>query len=177
MNDVIFHQVTTTDEKNLATALIREYLEFLNTRIQMDYGIEFDIEAMINSDIDDEYKFHLPEGRFYLVKHNNKTAGVGCLKKIENGIGEIQRMYVAPEFRGFGLGRAIANRLIEDARTIGYHKLKLESLGFLDAAHNLYRSLGFKDIEPYADNSMESFQTEEQLDKYYSITVFMEMNL
>jgi hypothetical protein len=55
--------------------------------------------------------------------------------------------------------------------------LKLESLEFLDAAHSLYRSVGFREINPYADNSMKSYQAEETLDRYYSITVVMEMEL
>ena len=177
MNEIVFHQVNSWEERELAGLLIREYLAFLNARLKQDYGIEFDMEAMVKSDITDNYKFHPPEGRFYLVRHNDQIAGIGCLKKLEDGMGEVQRMYVAPSFRGQGIGRSIANRLIEDARLIGYHTLKLESLGFLDAAHALYRSLGFKDIDPYSDNSMESFQAEEQLDKYYSIAVFMEMNL
>jgi GNAT superfamily N-acetyltransferase len=99
------------------------------------------------------------------------------LKKIEEDVGELQRMYVPPSFRGKGLGRAILNRLIEDARSIGYTRLKLESLEFLEAAHSLYRSVGFHEIDPYADNGMKSYQDAENLDKYYSITVFMEMIL
>ena len=92
-------------------------------------------------------------------------------------IAEIQRMYVSPIFRGKGIGRVIVDRLIADARSIGYRQLKLESLKFLEAAHSLYRSVGFREIDPYADNSMKSYQSKENLDRYYSITVFMEMDL
>ena len=86
-------------------------------------------------------------------------------------------MYVPPAYRGTGIGRAIINQLIDDARSIGYRRLRLESLEFLDAAHTLYRSVGFRNIDPYADNSMKPYQPTEQLDRYYSITVFMEMDL
>ena len=86
-------------------------------------------------------------------------------------------MYVPPEHQGKGVGRAITNRLIDDARSMGYRQLRLESLEFLDAAHSLYRSVGFQEIDPYADHSMEAYQPAEQLDRYYSITVFMEMDL
>ncbi len=86
-------------------------------------------------------------------------------------------MYVLPTYRGRGIGRAIINRLIDDARSTGYCQLRLESLKFLDAAHSLYRSVGFHEIDPYADNSMKAYQPAEQLDQYYSITVFMEMDL
>lgn len=177
MEGVLFQQVRTGEQKEQAGVLIREYLCWLNNRVKNDYGLEFDVEAMVESDLTDSYKFMPPEGRFYLAQYGDKIIGVGCLKKLEGGAGEIQRMYVLPGFRGKGIGRAILNRLIDDARLIGYRQLKLESLEFLDAAHALYRSAGFRQIDPYADNSMESYQAAETLDVYYSITVFMEMDL
>ena len=177
MNEIKYHQVKSQQHKTKASALIREYLDYLNLKVQHNYGLEFDVDAMVDSDLTDDDKFSPPNGRFYLVKFNNQTAGVGCLKKLQNRVGEIQRMYVLPEFRGHGIGRAIVNRLVDDARLIGYSKLKLESLEFLNSAHALYRSIGFKEINPYAKNSMASFQAQEQLDKYYAITVFMEMDI
>ena len=177
MEEIQFHQVESEEQKEQAGALISEYLEWLNERIERDYAIEFDVEAMVNSDLSDPDKFHPPDGRFYIVRYGGEIAGVGCLKRIESSIGEIQRMYVPPSFRGKGIGRAVAERLIDDARSIGYRQLKLESLVFLESAHSLYRSLGFHEIDPYSDNSMEFYQAAEQLDQYYTITVFMEMNL
>ncbi len=177
MEEIEFHQVENVDQKEQAGALIREYLGWLNERIQSDYGLEFDVEAMVQSDLSDPLKFHPPKGRFYLAYYGSQTAGVGCLKKLDDRTGEIQRMYVPPEFRGKGIGRAITIRLIDEARAIGYERLRLESLEFLDAAHSLYRSVGFHEIDPYADNSMQSYQEAAQLDKYYAITVFMEMDL
>ena len=177
MEKIIFHQVASAEHKQQAGNLIREYLEWLNQLVQRDYGLEFDVDAMVASDLSDPDKFHPPGGRFYLVTHGGDSAGVGCLKELEAGTGEIQRMYVPAEQRGKGIGRAIVNRLIEDARSIGYRQLKLESLEFLAAAHSLYRSVGFHQIDPYADNSMKSYQDAENLDKYYAITVFMEMDL
>lgn len=177
MTEIQFQQVENNDQKEQAGALIREYLEWLNERVKRDYGIEFNIDAMVESDLSDSHKFFPPTGRFYLVLYDDTVAGVGCLKKLEDGIGEVQRMYVRPAFRGKGLGRAIINRLVDDARSLGYRQLKLESLEFLKEAHSLYKSVGFREIIPYDDNSMKSYQLAEQLDQYYSITVFMEMNL
>jgi GNAT superfamily N-acetyltransferase len=177
VDEVELQQVESEEQKEEAGALIREYLEWLNDRLRHDYGIEFDVEAMVQSDLSDPCKFHPPHGRFYLARYKGQIAGVGCLKRLETGVGEVQRMYVPPTHRGKGIGRAIANRLIDDARSMGYRKLRLESLEFLDAAHSLYRSVGFQQIDPYAHNSMESYQPAEQLDQYYSMTVFMEMDL
>jgi GNAT superfamily N-acetyltransferase len=177
VKEIQFQQVENEEQKRQAGAIVREYLEWLNEHIQRDYGIEFDVETMVRSDLSDAHKFHPPDGRFYLVYYGDQIAGVGCLKRLDPEVAEIQRMYVPPASRGKGIGRAIANRLIDDARSIGYRQLRLESLEFLDAAHSLYRSVGFHEIDPYTDNSMESYQSVEQLDQYYSITVFMEMDL
>lgn len=177
MNEVEFEQVERDEHKQQAGMLIREYLEWLNARLQREYGLAFDVEAMVESDLSDTRTLHPPDGRFYLARYQKQVAGVGCLKKLAARVGEIQRMYVPPAYRGKGIGRAMINRLIDDARSLGYRRLRLESLKFLDAAHALYRSIGFRDIEPYADNSMKAYQSADQLEKYYSVTVFMEMEL
>jgi GNAT superfamily N-acetyltransferase len=177
MDQVEFEQVESEEQKDQAGALIREYLEWLNDRLWREHGIGFDLEAMVQSDLSDPYKFHPPHGRFYLARYKGQIAGVGCLKRLETGAGEVQRMYVPPAYRGKGIGRAIANRLIDDARSMGYRQLRLESLKFLDAAHSLYRSVGFREIGPYDHNSMEAYQPVGQLDRYFSVTVFMEMDL
>ncbi len=164
-------------QRELARRLIAEYLHWLNESVQREYGLNFDIEAMLASDIADSKKFQPPFGRFYLAQEGEQVGGVGCLKQLQEQVGEIQRMYVRPEFRGRGLGRLIAERLIADARQIGYHTLRLESLKFLQTAHQLYRSLGFKEIAPYADNSMRGYQAAETLDLYQTKVVFMELVL
>jgi GNAT superfamily N-acetyltransferase len=176
-DEVQFEQVENDEQKKQAGLLIREYLEWLNGRTQSRYGMEFDVEGMVKSDLSDTHKFHPPDGLFYLVRYQNQVAGVGRLKKLAAGAAEVQRMYVPPTYRGRGIGRAIINGLIEDARSLGYRELRLESLKFLDAAHALYHSLGFHDIDPYVDNSMKAYQSAAQLDKYHSITVFMGLDL
>jgi ribosomal protein S18 acetylase RimI-like enzyme len=77
--------------------------------------------------------------------------------------------------RGVGAGRILVERLLADARTIGYHVVRLESLKFLSAAHALYRSVGFAEITPYAENSMKNYQPAETMDTYRSSAVFMEL--
>jgi GNAT superfamily N-acetyltransferase len=177
MVEVEFEQVEDEEQKQEAGGLIRAYLEWLNERLRKDYGMAFEVEAMVQSDLSDPDKFHPPDGRFYLARVNQQPTGVGCLKRLDAHTGELQRMYVLSAARGKGIGRAIALRLIEEAKAIGYQRLRLESLEFLGAAHGLYRSLGFRQIEPYAHNSMEAYQRREQMDQYFTITVFMEMDL
>jgi GNAT superfamily N-acetyltransferase len=169
--------VESDEQRELASVLISEYLQWIDKSAQLEYGLTFDIEAMLASDIQEREKFQPPFGRFYLAQEGNQVAGVGCLKRLQANVGEIQRMYVRSEFRGKGIGRLIAERLIANARSIGYERLRLESLKFLESAHALYHSLGFKDIAPYTDNSMKNYQDTRTIDMYQTKVVFMELVL
>jgi GNAT superfamily N-acetyltransferase len=163
--------------RRAAESLIGEYLRWINDSALQNYNLSFDIEAMIASDIGDPAKFYPPTGRFYLIRHADQFVGVGCLKRLEPTVAEIQRMYVQPKARGRGAGRLLLNKLLDDARSIGYKVVRLESLKVLTAAHSLYRSVGFRDIHPYAANSMKDYQPAETLDLYRSNAVFMELDL
>lgn len=167
--------VDDSSTRNAARFLITEYLRWLASSAATNYGLSFDIEAMVTSDLDGSTKFYPPEGRFYVVRYSDAYIGVGCLKRLTPMIAEIQRMYVQPHVRGIGAGRQLVERLLADARMIGYEAVRLESLKILAAAHNLYRSVGFAEIMPYAENSMKDYQSAEKLDTYRSSAVFMEL--
>jgi len=163
--------------RETARDLIAEYLQWIARVAAASYGLSFDVDAMVTSDIEDREKFYPPSGRFYLIRREDSHVGVGCLKRITPAAAEIQRMYVQPHARGLGAGRILLQRLLADARAIGYEAVRLESLKFLSAAHALYRSAGFVDITPYADNSMTEYQPRDTLDRYRSSAVFMELRL
>ena len=161
--------------REAARLLIAEYLRWIASSAAANYGLSFDIDAMVKSDVDDRSKFYPPSGRFYVLRHADAYVGVGCLKRIAPTIAEVQRMYVQPHVRGIGAGRLLVERLLADARSIGYRVIRLESLKFLSAAHALYRSVGFVEITPYAENSMKEYQPAETMDTYRSSAVFMEL--
>ena len=169
--------VETAAHRKAAEELIVEYLDWVAGVARSDYALTFDTRAMVRSDIDDPNKFYPPTGRFYLVELGGSFVGVGCLKQLAPGIGEIQRMYVRPHERGVGAGRLLVQRLLEDAAALGYGAVRLESLRALAAAHQLYRSVGFVEIEPYAANSMNAYQDAATLATYRKSAVFMEARL
>ena len=163
--------------RDAARNLIAEYLRWIAGVAAASYGLSFDVDAMVSSDLEDRSKFYPPDGRFYVIRRGDSHVGVGCLKRIAPSIAEIQRMYVQPHVRGVGAGRLLLQRLLSDARAIGYEAVRLESLKFLSAAHALYRSAGFTEIAPYDDSSMTRYQPPGTMETYRSSAVFMELRL
>jgi GNAT superfamily N-acetyltransferase len=163
--------------REAARDLIAEYLRWIASFAAANYGLSFDIDAMLTSDIEDRAKFYAPSGRLYVIRYDDANVGVGCLKRLTPSVAEIQRMYVQPHVRGVGAGRLLLQQLLSDARAIGYEAVRLESLKFLSAAHALYKSVGFVEITPYAENSMTKYQPHDTMDTYRSSALFMELRL
>jgi len=90
-----------------------------------------------------------PVGVFYLVKIEGNLAGMGGLRCVQEGLAEIKRIYVRPQFRGIKLGERILVRLLEDAKNFGYPRICLESGPFMKFAHRLYEQHGFTDGPVY----------------------------
>lgn len=177
MSSLEFKAVDGLATREAARELVGEYLRWIAHLARQNYDLSFDVESMVESDINDRSKFYPPDGRFYLVCYDGSYVGVGCLKRLAADVSEIQRMYVRPHVRGIGAGRRLAQRLLDDARTIGYRAVRLESLKVLAPAHALYRSLGFVEIPPYAENSMEEYQPASTMDRYRRSALFMELRL
>jgi ribosomal protein S18 acetylase RimI-like enzyme len=101
--------------------------------------------------------YAMPAGRLWLAFDDQALAGSIALRSLGDGICEMKRLYVRPAFRGRGLGRLLVQRLIEEARSLGYHKMRLDTLpGRMDRAITMYRSFGFVEIDRYYDNPYET---------------------
>ncbi|MGA2743533.1 MAG: GNAT family N-acetyltransferase [Candidatus Sulfotelmatobacter sp.] len=96
-----------------------------------------------------------PEGRLLLAEYEGELAGCAALHPLELDICEMKRLYLRPQFRGKGLGRALADHIIAEARRIGYQRMRLDTVEpVMKDAVAMYRKLGFKEIAPYCPNPM-----------------------
>lgn len=94
-----------------------------------------------------------PEGRLLLAEYEGLLAGCVALHKWESGICEMKRLYLRPAFRGKGFGRKLAEAIIAEARNIGYQRMRLDTIEpIMKDAVEMYRKLGFREIEPYRPN-------------------------
>jgi ribosomal protein S18 acetylase RimI-like enzyme len=94
-----------------------------------------------------------PQGRLLLAECQGQLAGCVALHPLEPGVCEMKRLYLRPQFRGQGLGRALAERIIAEARQIGYRCMRLDTVGpVMKDAVAMYRKLGFKEVAPYRAN-------------------------
>jgi putative acetyltransferase len=94
-----------------------------------------------------------PEGRLLLAEVAGQAAGCVALHKLEPGICEMKRLYLRLQFRGRGLGRVLADRIIAEARQIGYQHMRLDTVEpVMKDAVAMYRRLRFKEIAPYCPN-------------------------
>jgi putative acetyltransferase len=96
-----------------------------------------------------------PDGRLLLAEYEDQIAGSVALHKLADGICEMKRLYLRPQFRGKGLGRALAERIIAEGRQIGYKRMRLDTVEpVMKDAVAMYRRIGFQEIAPYCANPM-----------------------
>lgn len=103
-----------------------------------------------------ESKYGLPEGRLYLVYCDEELAGCIGLRKIDNQNCEMKRLYVRPKFRGRKIGNLLVEKIIDNAKKIGYSHMLLDTLPFLKSAIHMYKKYGFYEIDSYNDSPMDT---------------------
>ena len=132
----------------IAAQLFREYADSLGLDLAFQ---NFDDEL---AQLPGHYA--APRGALLLAYVDGALAGCCALRPLDNAdipnAAEMKRLYVRRAFRGFGLGRQLAETILDAARQAGYASVLLDTLDDMEAARNLYADLGFQSIEPYYHN-------------------------
>jgi len=150
-------QAASDSEIELARTLFKEYEQSIGVSLCFQ---NFDHEL---ANLPGDYA--PPSGRLLVIRVGDQVAGCIALRKIDDNTCEMKRLYLRPGFRGRGLGEPIVATIIQEAKTIGYSKMRLDTIpGRMDQAINLYRSIGFKEIPAYYDSP-------------FSDTLYMELDL
>lgn len=106
-------------------------------------------------------QYAAPWGTFLILLDGESVVGTGAIRRIDDRICELKRMWFLPSYRGRGYGSQMSAMLLDFARVAGYRRVRLDTAPELDAANRLYRRLGFQPIERYNDGPCSTFMERE----------------
>ena len=141
MTSVLIKAVSDERSLSAARALIREHFE-----AHSEAHDPSQIDAIIDKL---PAPYVPPSGGLWVAWIGDAAVGCVGLQQLSDGTGEVKRMYVRPANRGEGIARALAHRVIAEARARGYQRICLGTLASMQPAQNLYTSLGFLPVAPY----------------------------
>jgi len=124
--------------------LFREYARSLPIDLAFQ-GFEEELRSMPGA-------YAPPLGSLLLGRWSGDAAGCVGVRPFEEGVCEMKRLYVRPDHRGHHLGRQLASAAVEEGRSLGYREMRLDTIPSMRTAQELYRSLGFVEMEPYRPN-------------------------
>lgn len=142
--------IVLVDGEELIAEVSRMFLEYASS---LDFDLCFQNFDQELRELPGEYA--RPSGRLILALYDGMPVGCVALRRLEEGICEMKRLYVKPPYRGKGIGRELAEKIISEAKSIGYRKMRLDTISTMIEATTLYKSLGFREIGPYRPNPIE----------------------
>jgi ribosomal protein S18 acetylase RimI-like enzyme len=142
--DVVIRPAEDPESLRQARILFEEYAASLEVDLAFQ-GFETELETLPGG-------YAPPSGRLLLGWDGDLLAGCVALRALDRDTAEMKRLYVRPRFRGTGWGRRLAERIVAEARSAGYRRIRLDTLPSMAGARALYQSLGFHDIPPYRHN-------------------------
>ena len=142
---VTLMQAASTEEIAEVRQLFLEYAESLGFSLCFQ-GFDEEVKNLPGA-------YAPPRGRLLLASLNGQSAGCIALRELDPATCEMKRLYVRPNLRGKSLGRLLVDGIIAEARSIGYERMRLDTIGSsMQDAIALYRRRGFREIEPYRTN-------------------------
>ena len=145
--------------RNDIIRLNEAHISWIFEQVASTFGIDVDsriesVSKYVEETVEEYFQTSPSEGVSYLISIDDVIVGMGTLRILKRGLGEIKRMYVQPDFRGRGLGKALLNKLIDSAREFKLDKLYLETGPFMEAAQHIYKKAGFKEREEYSETEV-----------------------
>jgi ribosomal protein S18 acetylase RimI-like enzyme len=141
-------EARTAAQFDAARGLIEEYAALIGAQFGVDLCFQ-NLNAEL-SHLSDMYG--APSGCLLLASRDGEWLGCCALRRFEADVCEMKRLYIRTGARGANLGRQLAQELVDKARLLGYRRMVLDTLDGMSAAQTLYRSMGFREIEPYYFN-------------------------
>jgi GNAT superfamily N-acetyltransferase len=137
-------EATKKSDVEVARKLFQEYADSFESRLCFQ-GFDEELAGLPG-------EYARPGGRLLLAFQGPAAAGCVALRPLEQGTCEMKRLFVRPAYRNSGVGRVLVDRIIQEAGTCGYRRMRLDSLPHMKPALQLYRRLGFEPIAPYTMN-------------------------
>jgi ribosomal protein S18 acetylase RimI-like enzyme len=148
LSERVLGDATSAEDLAAARRLFRAYADWLAVDLRFQ-NFERELATLPGA-------YAPPQGRLLLAKIGGEAVGCVALRPLEPGISEMKRLWIEPGFAGAGIGRALAEAIIDAAHDAGYERMRLDTIPErMPAAQHLYRSLGFVEIPPYYANPLD----------------------
>ncbi|PCH66209.1 MAG: GNAT family N-acetyltransferase [Bacteroidetes bacterium] len=137
--------VSSVQDYEKAKGLFKEYAEALLT----EFGINVSFEKFYEKLDEIIVEYNTPIGGIILIIFNNEAVGCVGVRRLEQEISELKRMYIKPAFHNKGFGKTLLLQAIELAKELGYKQIRLTTVPGMKSAIKLYQNARFVEIEPY----------------------------
>lgn len=142
--DINYKIALSNHDFNEGKDLFKQYADSLNIDLSFQ---DFDNELKTI-----RQQYNQPKGALILVYFDEKSIGCAGIRELSTDIAELKRMFILPEYRGHKIGKKLLEYSFETAQKLNYNKIRLDTLPDMIQAQNLYRSLGFYEINSYRYN-------------------------
>ena len=139
-------RATSAADIDAARALFEEYAAALDFELCFQ-DFQTELDALPGA-------YAPPTGDLLLAEVDGDVVGCVAVRQLDEGVCEMKRLYVRPDFRRHGIGRALAARIVGRGRALGYQTMRLDTVETMHAARALYRDLGFRETDAYYHNPL-----------------------